>query len=128
MQPIGDGDKDDPLDRGEQPFVLFSAGPEVEQRAGQVEHCRQQQEFRAARQDHKSRIQRGDAGNREVAVALLRSSLVGLAAPRNQKPISRDQQVRDQRHRARQFEHQRKRVLGEQRADHEELDNAVAEP
>ena len=71
------------------------------------------------------RVDHREAGEDQVARALLRPRLVGLAARGEQKPVGRDEQEGDQRHDAGQVEHQREGVVGPIGADDEQLDDDV---
>ena len=67
-------------------LALLAPRPEIEDRAGRVEHRRQQDELQAGGEDHEQRVDHGDPGEDQVAPALLRPRLVALAARASSTP------------------------------------------
>ncbi len=70
----------------------------------------------------------GQRGQDQVALALFRPLLVGFAALRDHQAVGGDEQVRDQRRRTGQVQHQRERVARPVRRDHDELDDDAGHP
>ena len=109
-------------------LALLTARHVVEDRAGGEQQCGEQDVLQAAGVDHEERVGHGQRGQDQVALALLRPHLVGLAAPRDHQAVGGDEEVRDQRGRAGQAQHQRERIARPVGRDHDELDDDAGRP
>src|SRR5271166_1485331 len=99
-------DEDRPVAGQEYRLVPLPPRHNVQQRAGRVKDGREQKELHAAGVDHENRIHHRNGSHDQVALASLGFALVGFPALGNLEPVSRHEQVGDQRHGTGETQHQ----------------------